>query len=60
MSLVSTKIYIKRGDLDFDIGNIPVFDDDVFWRPSYGVYIISTYSLCLLTVKLFKQGYWYH
>ena len=35
---VSTKIYDKRDDFDFDIVNFP-FHVDVPRRPSYGVYI---------------------
>ena len=45
--IVSTKIYDKRGDFNFDIVNFPFLDGDVPRRPSYCVYIyISTYSLC--------------
>ena len=40
-SLVSSKIYDKRDDFDFDIVNIPLLDGDVPHRPSYGVYIIQ-------------------
>ena len=36
---VSSKIYDKRDDFDFDIINIPFLDGDVPRRPSYGVYI---------------------
>ena len=36
---VSTKIYDKRYDFDFDIVNFPFLDDDVLQRTSYGVYI---------------------
>ena len=36
---VSTKIYDKRDDFDFDIVNFPFLDGDVPRRPSYGVYI---------------------
>ena len=35
---VSSKIYDKRDDFDFDIVNIPFLDGDVPRRPSYGVY----------------------
>ena len=41
---VSTKIYDKRDDFDFDIGNFPFLDGDVPRRTSYGVYI-STYKI---------------
>ena len=36
---VSSKIYDKRGDFDFDIVNFPVLDGDVPRSTSYGVYI---------------------
>ena len=36
---VSSKIYDKRDDFEFDIVNIPFLDGDVPRRPSYGVYI---------------------
>ena len=36
---VSSKIYNKRDDFDFDIVNFPFLDGDVPRRPSYGVYI---------------------
>ena len=36
---VSSKIYDKRDDFDFDIVNFPFLDGDVPRRPSYGVYI---------------------
>ena len=36
---VSSKIYDKRDDFDFDIVNFPILDGDVPRRPSYGVYI---------------------
>ena len=36
---VSTKIYDKRDDFDFDIVNFPFLDCDVPWRTSEGVYI---------------------
>ena len=36
---VSTKIYDKRDDFDFDIANFPFLDGDVPRRTSYGVYI---------------------
>ena len=34
---VSTKIYDKRDDFDFDIINFPFLDGDVPWRISYRV-----------------------
>ena len=36
---VSSKIYDKRDDFDFDIVNFPFLDGDVPHRASYGVYI---------------------
>ena len=36
---VSSKIYDKRDDFDFDRVNFPFLDGDVPSRPSYGVYI---------------------
>ena len=71
---VSSKIYDKRDDFDFDIVNFPFLDGDVPRRPSYGVYIsqlIRFARVCShvddfntrnesLTAKLLKQGYRYH
>ena len=37
--IVSSKIYDKRGDINFDIVNFPFLDGDVLRSPSYGVYI---------------------
>ena len=37
--IVSTKIYDKRDDFNFDIVNSPFLDGDVPQRPSYSVYI---------------------
>ena len=36
---VSTKVYDKRDDFDFDIVNFPFLDGNVPRRTSYGVYI---------------------
>ena len=41
--IVSTKIYDKRDDFNFDIVNFPFLDGDVPQRPSYGVYISELY-----------------
>ena len=70
---VSTKIYDKSDDFDFDIVNFPFLDCDVLRRPSYGVY--SSHLIRFgrasshvtdfnnrskfLTAKLLKQGYRY-
>ena len=71
---VSSKIYDKPDDFDFDIVNFPFLDCDVPRRPSYGVYMsqlirfarvcshvddFNTRNKCL-TAKLLKQGYRYH
>ena len=71
---VSSKIYDKRDDFDFDIVNFPFLDGDVPRRPSYGVYTsqlirfapvcshvdeFNTHNKCF-TAKRFKQGYRYH
>ena len=37
--IVSTKMYDKRDDFNFDIVNFPFLYGDVPQRPSYGVYI---------------------
>ena len=37
--IVSTKIYDKRDDFDFEIANFPFLDGDVSRSTSYGVYI---------------------
>ena len=71
---VSSKIYDKRDDFDFDIVNFPFIDGDVPRRPFYGVYIsqlirfarvcchfddYNTRNKCL-TTKINKQGYRYY
>ena len=72
--IVSTKIYDKRDDFNFDIVNFPFLDGDVPRRPSYGVYISQLIRFArasshvtdfnnrnkFLTAKLLKQGYRYH
>ena len=37
--IVSSKMYDKRGDFNFEIVNFPFRDGDVPSSPSYGVYI---------------------
>ena len=37
--IVSSKIYDKRDDFNFEIVNFPFLDEDVSRSPSYGVYI---------------------
>ena len=39
---VSTKIYDKRDDFDFDIVNFPFLDGDVPRRTSNGVYLLDS------------------
>ena len=70
---VSTKIYDKRDDFDFDIVNFPFLDGDVPRRTSYGVYISQlirfarassnlsdfNYHNKALTAKLLRQSYRY-
>ena len=72
--IVSTKIYDKRDDFDFEIVNFPFLDGDVPRSKSYGVYISQLIRFArassivvnfntrnkLLTQKLLKQGYRYH
>ena len=38
---VTSKIYDKRDDFDFDVVNFPFLDGDVPRRASYGVYILQ-------------------
>ena len=71
---VSSKIYDKREDFDFDIVNFPFLDGDIPRASSYGVIIsqlvrfarVSSHVLDFnnrnrfLTAKLLKQGYRYH
>ena len=73
-NIVSTNIYDKRDDFNFDIVNFPFLDGDVPQRPSYGVYISQLIRFArasshvtdfnnrnkFLTAKLLKQGYRYH
>ena len=68
---VSSKMYDKRDDFDFDIVNLPFFDGDVPRRPSYISQLIRFARVCshvenfnarnkCLTAKYLKQGYRYH
>ena len=43
--IVSTKMYDKRDDFDFEIVNFPILDGDVPRSTSYGVYISKLISL---------------
>ena len=72
--IVSSKIYDKRDDFNFEVVNFPFLDGDVPRSPSYGVYISQLIRFarvcpnvddfnninCFLTAKLLKQGYRYH
>ena len=72
--IVSSKIYDKRDDFNFEIVNFPFLDGDVPRSPSYGVYIsqLNCFArVCsnvddfnnrnlFLTAQLLKQGYRYH
>ena len=74
IDIVSTKIYDKRDDFDFEIFNLPFLDGDVPRSTPYGVYISQLICFArassyvadfntrnkLLTQKLLKQGYRYH
>ena len=39
--IISTKIYYKRDDFDFELVNFPFLDGDVPRSTSYGVYIFQ-------------------
>ena len=39
--IVSSKIYDKRDDFNFEIVNFPFLDGDVPCSPSYGVFILT-------------------
>ena len=72
--IVSSKIYDKPDDFNFEVVNLPFLDKDVPRSLSYGVKIsqlIRFTRVCsnfddfnnrskFLTSKLFKQGYQYH
>ena len=74
LCIVSSKIYDKRHDFNFEIVNFPFLDEDVPHSPPYGVYItqlIRFTRVCsnvddfnnrnlFLTAKLSKLGYRYH
>ena len=47
---VSSKIYDKRNDFDFDIVKFPFLDGDVPRPPSYGVYISQLIRFARVTV----------
>ena len=72
--IVSTKIFYKRDDFDFEIVDFQFLDGDFPRSTSYGVYISQLIRFArafshaadvnssnkLLTQKLLKEGYRYH
>ena len=72
--IVSSKIYDKWDDFNFEIVNFPSLDGDVPRSPSHGVYISEIIRFArecsnvddfnnrnlFLNAKLLKQGYRYH
>ena len=72
--VVSSTIYDKRNDFNFESVNVPLLDGDVPCSPSYGVYISHLIHFArvfsnvddfnnrnlFLTAKLLKQGYRYN
>ena len=72
--IISSIIYDKRDDFNFEIVHFPFLDRDVPHSPSYGVYISTLIRFArvfsnvddfnnrnlILTAKLLKQGYRYH
>ena len=72
--IVSTEIYDKLDDIDFEIVNFPFLDNDVPRSTTYGAYISQLICFArassyitdfntrnkLLSQKLLKQGYRYH
>ena len=72
--VVSSKIYDKRDDFDFDIVNVPFLDGDIPRATPYRVYMSQLIRFArvsshvadfntrnqILTAKLLKQDYRYH
>ena len=70
----SSKIYVKRGDFNFEIINFPFLDGDVPRSLSYGVYTLQhirfvrvysnvdcfNYRNFIFDLKLLKQCHPYH
>ena len=50
--IVSSKIYDKLDDFNFEIVNFPFLDGDVIRSPSYGVYISQLFVLLECTLML--------
>ena len=71
-AFVSSKIYDKRDDFDFDTVNFPCLDGDAPRSFSYGVYIsqlirfarvsshVADFNAHNLTAKFLQQHYRYH
>ena len=73
-NIISTSIYDKRDDFNFQIVNFPDLSGDVPRAPSYGVYIsqLTRYARCCsylhdfnirnlnITKKLLQQGFRFH
>ena len=71
--IVSTSIYDKRDDFEYEIINFPILDGDVYRSLSYGIYISQLIRFArasshaadfntpnkLLAQKFLKQGFWY-
>ena len=71
---ISSKLYNKRDDFDFDIVNFPFLDGDIPRATSYGIYISQLIRFArvssrvadfntrnqILTAEFLKQGYRYH
>ena len=63
--IVSSKIYDKPDDFNFEILNFPFIDGDVPRSPSYGVYVSQCIRFARVCsnvddFKLLKQGNIYH
>ena len=54
--IVSSKIYDKRDDFNFEIVNFPFLDEDVPYSPSYGEYISRLIGLELAIDPPPSQG----
>ena len=50
--IVSSKIYDKRDDFDFDIVNFPFLDGDVPRSTSYGVYICQLIRFARVSIHV--------
>ena len=55
--IVSSKIYDKQDDLNFEIVNFPFLDGDVPRSPSYGVYIFVLLECALMLMTSTTETY---